>query len=185
HAGVRGYAVDNFIEFDPHNLNQSILMKNLAVFNLREQVRFFNQDFEQFFSDQCDSATNIGVYLYDGAHDYRSQMLGLLLAVPILAKRALIIVDDSNFTAVKQATWDFLAVRPEGRMLFDLPTPGNCNPTFWNGIYVLGWDGERMNGYDGATLRRARQPALLESLHTVQVVNVRKRGERIEVAPAQ
>jgi hypothetical protein len=133
------YAVDNFSEFDRQGTNQAWLRRNLAAFGLLERVRFHNMDFEEFFlSDQLNA--RIGVYVYDGAHDYRSQLLGLLLAVPFLAKRALLIVDDANEPSVKQATWDFLSIRPESRLLLDLPTRGNGDVTFWNGLYVLAWD---------------------------------------------
>jgi hypothetical protein len=44
-------------------------------------------------------------------------LLGLLLAVPILAERALLVIDDDNWSAVRQAAWDFWASRPEGQLL--------------------------------------------------------------------
>jgi protein O-GlcNAc transferase len=72
----------------------------------------------------------IGLYFCDGPQDYRSQLVGLLLAEPFLADRAIIVVDDQNFVAVKQATWDFLVVRTQASVLFELPTPGNCHPSF-------------------------------------------------------
>lgn len=104
------YAADNFSEFDVSGENESILISNLRSFNLESQVNFFNCDFEVFFMDwllaKQDQETEeslgdlfnsrIGVYFYDGAHDYRSQLMALLLVKPFLADQALIIIDDSN-----------------------------------------------------------------------------------------
>jgi hypothetical protein len=103
--------------------------------------------------------------------------------VPLLAERALLVVDDTNCPAPRQATWDFLAARPEARLLLDLPTPGNCHPTFWNGLAVLGWDAAGRSGYDPALLRRGRQPALLESLYALQRVNLKHEGNTLRMLP--
>jgi len=175
------YAADNFSEFDPQGQNSAILMNNLAAFYLGDQVRFHNSHFEEFLLHLRSVPAQFGVYLYDGAHDYRSQLVGLLLAVPHLAQRALIVVDDANMPAVKQATWDFLAARSEARLLLDLPTPANCHPTFWNGLYVLGWDTQDKIGYQWPVIQAARQPGLLGSLDALQRVNVRIRGDKVEV----
>jgi hypothetical protein len=125
----------------------------------------------------------IGLYFYDGPHDYRSQLIGLLRAEPILADRALIIVDDQNFPAVKQATWDFLAVRKEASLLFELPTPANCHPSFWNGLYVLAWDRATCNALDWALLHSRRQPDLLESLDLLQQIKLKRLGGQIVMQP--
>jgi hypothetical protein len=184
HPSRRAYAVDNFSEFDRDGQNHRRLLDNLTAFRLDRQVGFHNQPFEEFFLDRRTDGTRVGVYFYDGAHDYRSQLLGLLLAVPLLAGRALVVVDDSNCAAVKQATWDFLAAFPPCRLLLDLPTPGNGHPSFWNGLFVLGWDRGRPAACDKAALRRARQPALLESLYALQLVNLRVRGNTVEMLRA-
>jgi hypothetical protein len=140
HADCLAYAADNFSEFNTEGQNYSALLRNLAAFGLEGKVRFHNQDFEEFLVGLRHSGPKIGVYFYDGAHDYRSQLMALLLVVPLLAERALLVVDDSNCLGVKQAARDFIAARPECRLLLDLPTPGNGDPSFWNGLYVLGWE---------------------------------------------
>jgi protein O-GlcNAc transferase len=180
----RAWACDNFSEFDPQGLNHTLLLRNLERFGLRGQVDFRNQDFEEFLSGLSRSGPRVGVYLYDGAHDYRAQMLGLLLAVPLLAERALLVVDDSNWPAVQQATWDFMLVRRECRLLFDLPTPRNGDPTWWNGLMVLAWQAGSDNGYDRAALGAARQPALLESLSCLQLVHLQREGNTVRMRPA-
>jgi len=185
HPTRRALAVDNFSEFDPHGDNHVVLRQNLTAFGTERQVEFHAQNFEEYFLQLRSETPRIGVYLYDGAHDYRSQMMGLLLAVPLLADRALLIVDDSNFPAVKQATWDFLTIRRECRLLFDLPTPGNGHSSFWNGVYVLAWDRASRSNYEWPTLQAARQPALLESLDALQLVHLQKRDNSIVMVKAQ
>lgn len=171
HPDRMAYAIDNFSEFDAAHENQPKLMQNLAAFGLDEQVFFCDQDFESFFADLrlLDTTDRIGVYLYDGAHDYRSQLMGLLLAKPFLADRALIIVDDSNWEPVQQANWDFIAAHPQCRLLLDLPTPGNGHPTFWNGLQILSWDVESTDHYDWATLQTASKPAFIQAMSHLSV----------------
>jgi hypothetical protein len=184
HHGRVAYAVDNFALFDPDGSNRARLRANLAAFDLEGRVRFHDQDFGEFLWRQRGRGPRIGVYYYDGAHDYRSQLLGLLLAVPLLAERALVVVDDANWACVKQATWDFLALRPECRPLWELATPGNCHPTFWNGVYVLAWDADNPADTDWVAVQAEAQPALLGSLDALQWVNVRIRQGLVEVTRA-
>jgi hypothetical protein len=168
-APRRALAADNFSEFDPQGHNAQTLRQNLTRFGVAERVAFCPESFEQFF-ERLRSMTaplesrlqaggdggipttredrlkagrqrpRIGVYLYDAAHDYRPQLLGLLFARPFRADRALVIVDDSNESAVQQANRDFVATHAACRLLLDLATPGNGHPTFWNGLQLLAWD---------------------------------------------
>ncbi|MGA7938156.1 MAG: tetratricopeptide repeat protein, partial [Kovacikia sp.] len=163
------YAVDNFSEFDPAGRNLEKLLQNLEAFHLEEQVLFCNQDFEAFFADlrQLQTVDRIGVYLYDGAHDYRSQLMGLLLAKPFLADRALIIVDDSNWDGVQQANWDFIAAHPQCDLLLDLPTPQNGHPTFWNGLQILSWDRQASHNHDWVSLRQKRKTGLIQAIYNL------------------
>jgi hypothetical protein len=148
HPEAKALAVDNFSEFDPDGQNYARLQHNLARFGLEQQVAFQRCAFEDFFRDQRRAPPTLGVYFYDGAHDYRSQLLGLLLAKPFLAAQALVVVDDSNCPAVWQANRDFIATQPECRQVLALPTPGNGHPSFWNGLEVLVWDAARAAGPD-------------------------------------
>ncbi len=143
--GTISYAIDNFSEFNPRGNNQEKLQEHLNQYNLTQQVRFYNQDFEEFFWEQQANGFNkkIGVYLYDGPHDYRSQMVGLLLVKPFLSPQALLIVDDANYADVQQADWDFVAAHPECNLLLERLTPENYYSTFWNGIHLLSWDVEK------------------------------------------
>jgi predicted O-linked N-acetylglucosamine transferase (SPINDLY family) len=170
HQDTMAYAVDNFSEFDPSGENIEKLAENLAKFGLDEQVSFCDQDFEEFFFSlrDFDTEDKIGVYLYDGAHDYRSQLLGLLLVKPFLAEQALIIVDDSNWSAVQQANWDFIAAHPQCQMLLDLPTPKDAHSTFSNGIQVLSWDTKRNYNYDFVEINKQRDKTFIKAIYNLQ-----------------
>jgi predicted O-linked N-acetylglucosamine transferase (SPINDLY family) len=169
HPDRAAYAIDNFSEFDPQGKNLEQLGRNLAAFQMEEQVFFCNQDFEAFFADlrELQSSDRIGVYLYDGAHDYRSQLMGLLLAKPFLADRAVIIVDDSNWDGVQQANWDFIAAHPQCDLLLDLPTPKNGHPTFWNGLQILSWDMQATHSYGWSSLSQKRKIGLLQAIYEI------------------
>ena len=168
HPEQMTYAVDNFSEFDDSGENLEQLSKNLSLFDLEQQVIFCNQDFEEFCFDlkEIDSHLKIGVYFYDGAHDYRSQLLGLLLVKPFLAEKALIIVDDSNWSCVQQANWDFMAAHPQCQLLLDLPTPRDGHCTFWNGIQVFSWDVNQETSYSWSTFaEKFRNKPVIKALY--------------------
>jgi hypothetical protein len=83
----------------------------------------------------------VGVYYYDGPHDYDSQLRGLRGIEPWLARRALVIVDDQDWDDVARATRDYLAAQPRARVLFEIPGEGGDLPQWWAGMAVLGWTG--------------------------------------------
>lgn len=174
------YTVDNFSEYDPYGENYDILMENIEKFNLQEQVYFCNQDFEQFFLDlrEIETLDKIGVYFYDGAQDYRSNLLGLLLAKPFLSSQAVIIVDNTNWGSVRQAIGDFVALNPESRILLELPTPKANHPSFGNGIYILSWDIDRKDSYPKDTLAKLRQKPVIEAIYNLQILE--QKGEDLD-----
>lgn len=51
---------------------------------------------------------SFNVYLFDGPHEYQDQMDGITIAQPALADRYIQIVDDWNWPAVRQGTFDGL-----------------------------------------------------------------------------
>jgi protein O-GlcNAc transferase len=182
HPARRAEAVDNFSEFDPGGVNRAALLRHLELFHLTGRVRFHEEDFERYLlGRRARAGPKFGVYLYDGAHDYRSQLMGLLLAVPHLAGRGLLVVDDANCAAAQQASADFLAACPQSRVLLELPTPGNGHPSFWNGLLVLAWDENCRDGCDYEALSRRRRRALVESIYALQHVGLKREGNVIRL----
>jgi protein O-GlcNAc transferase len=81
----------------------------------------------------------VGVYYYDGAHDYDSQMRGMHAVERWLADEALLVVDDYDWVDVGRATRDYLIAEPRVELLFDLPGVDRGHPQWWDGVAVLGW----------------------------------------------
>jgi len=163
HPEQMAYAVDNLASDDEEKLEQ--LSKNLSLFELEQQVIFANQETEEFFFDlrEIQPEEKIGVYYYAGVKDYRTQLLALTLVTPFLAEQALIIVDDSNYSSVQQACWDFMAAHRECQLLLDLPTPQNGDSTWGNGLQVFSWNVTQEAGYTWSTFA--------ESFHNQPFIN--------------
>ena len=82
---------------------------------------------------------SVGVYYYDGPHDYDSQIRGVRSIEPWLADEALLVVDDFDWEQVDRATRDYLAAQPRARTLFEIGGSGKGQPQWWEGVAVLGW----------------------------------------------
>jgi protein O-GlcNAc transferase len=166
HTQVKAYAADNFSEFDTTGTNLTILRGNLTSFAVADQVEFSDGDFEDLLSQQAfirEVNGSVGAYLYDAAHDYRSQLMGLLLIRPLLAERALLVVDDANWDAVAQATDDFVRVEPACRLELRL-TADSGHASFWNGLDVLSWDRSRLSAEQGQEVTGTRRAGLLRAM---------------------
>jgi predicted O-methyltransferase YrrM len=83
----------------------------------------------------------VGVYYYDAAHDYESQLRGLQIVEPQLAPGALMIVDDTDWERVDRAVADYLAQQPLARRLITIDGKDRGQPWWWEGMQVLVWDG--------------------------------------------
>ena len=160
------YLVDNLMEVDPSGEKSAAIDRVLSKFGLENQVVFCNQHFEQFFAEyrSLELPEKIGVFFYDGAADYRSIFLALLLVKPFLADKALIIVDDTNWTPAQQATWDFVQANPQSHLVLDLPTPQDGHPTFWNGLRILNWDSNHSYNYDWQILQQFRNSDFINAI---------------------
>ncbi|MDQ3805077.1 MAG: class I SAM-dependent methyltransferase [Acidobacteriota bacterium] len=137
-AGMVGNAekacigVDNFSEFGAPR------RRFFAGFNQRKSPnhRFYEMDYADYFGSVHEGP--IGFYIYDGSHDYENQLRGLRVAEPFFAKGCVVMVDDTNWDAPRQATLDFVAGSSYGyQVLLDETTYANVHPTLWNGLMIL------------------------------------------------
>jgi predicted O-methyltransferase YrrM len=97
----------------------------------------------------------VGVYYYDAAHDYRSQVRGLRMIEPYLADEALLIVDDTDWDQVGRAVRDYLAGQPRAKRLVTLDGKDRGQPWWWEGVQILRWRGAtRRSGGAGPTARQ-------------------------------
>lgn len=143
------FGVDNFSQFDVERKNYDLVTRTAAGLGLTN-VRLINRDYEDAFVHLREHIENrkLGVYFVDGPHDYRSQLMCLLLAVPYMASQSVILVDDCNYPHVRLATRDFLVTHPEFKLAFEAYTPGHpmnaqeavqieYRNGWWNGVHVL------------------------------------------------
>lgn len=149
HRGVACFGIDNFSILDPEG-------RNLAIYNERAEklkaanATLINLDFEDALDTLRDHIGDrkVAVFFVDGAHDYRSQLIALLLGKRFLHERAVVVVDDANYPDVRQSTADFLRSHDEFKMVFEAYSeghPANLDPStlsraeagWLNGIHVL------------------------------------------------
>ncbi|AFZ14218.1 Tetratricopeptide TPR_2 repeat-containing protein [Crinalium epipsammum PCC 9333] len=141
------------------------LTSAVSLYNLDEQIILTEQPAAEFFGElrQISPETKIGVYVYAGAHDYRSQLLALQLVKPLLAPQALIIAFGSKYSTAQQAHWDFLTTTPQAQLLLELPA--TVQNTWGEGIQIFSWDIEQDYSYDGSDLtENHRSQIVIEAL---------------------
>lgn len=141
--------IDDFSLFNPSGDNRRRVEEVLVEHGL-DHVELLDMDaevalgsFGERFPDR-----RIGLLFVDGGHDHRSQLIALLLARRHLADGAVIVIDDTNYRHVRQATEDFLRTFPEFALVAQAGTashPANMGATeeeavrrgWWNGVQVL------------------------------------------------
>ena len=135
------FACDNFSQFDDNSFD--IVQQNLAKYDLKDRVVFYNCDFLESF-DPSRLPVPIGLYFYDGAHDFTSQYEAIKRIEPFLADEALVLVDDwrhaeDSGSYAKSATVRAAAESTaEWDLLYELPARFNGDRAmWWNGVGVL------------------------------------------------
>ena len=138
------FGIDNFSQFDEDGKNFGLVRsraKELALDN----YEVINRDFEEALLNLGDfiGERKLGVYFVDGPHDYRSQLLCLEMAKGYMADQGVIVIDDCNYVHVRQATYDFIRMNPEYKLVYQAYSEhhphqvGSPNNKWWNGINVL------------------------------------------------
>lgn len=186
--GIKAFGIDNFAFFDPDGKNLGIVNDRMHRLGIKN-ASIINEDYEDALED-LDSRTGhrkIGLCFIDGPHDYRSQLMCLLLTRKYLAEEAVIVVDDSNYRHVRQANSDFLTTNPEFRLIFEAYTkahPTNLSGSekeearmgWWNGVNVIIKDREGVfNRIFPPTLRKRTLFENDHFLHTVQLPEALKK----------
>lgn len=142
------YGIDNFAYHDPDGTNERIVRQRAEALGL-SNWHILNMDFEVAL-DRIDELVPepVGLYLIDGPHDYRAQLICLGFAADKVAPGGVVVVDDANYRHVRQATADFLKMRPDFKLIFESYTakhPHNMSKAeeaearggWWDGIHVL------------------------------------------------
>ena len=84
--------------------------------------------------------SSVGVWYYDAAHDFDSQVRGLRIAEPLLVPGALLIVDDTDWDRVERAMDAYLAEQPRATRILTIDGKTRGQPQWWEGMQVLRWD---------------------------------------------
>jgi len=113
------FACDDFSEFGGP---RAALLETLARFTAPGQVRFHDVDFRQFLAAAPWAPAPVGVYFYDGGHDFDDQFIALQAMLPHLARDAAILVDDTNWRHVRAANELFAHHVPGFSLVRDLRT---------------------------------------------------------------
>ncbi len=112
---------------------------NLTRFGLGRPEIVVGDAFELVPGGALDG-TRVGVWYYDAAHSYESQIDGLRMAEPLLAPGALLIVDDTDWEDVERALDAYLEEQPRARRILSLEGNTRGAPQWWEGMQVLVWD---------------------------------------------
>lgn len=143
------FGIDNFATLDPEGTNRAIVDDRISRFEATN-ANLINLDFEAALESLGDhiGERKVAVYLVDGPHDYRSQLVCLTLIQPFLHDNAVIVIDDANYPDVRWSTRDFLLAFPDFRLAFDSYSPDHpanmdsetkaaFENTWLNGVHVL------------------------------------------------
>ena len=127
--------IDNFSQFDGP---KEIFIKNFNKYK-REQHKFYEEDYLNFFKSFEKKSKFIDFYFYDGEHSYDNQYKNLEIADQFLKKNSIILIDDANFADVYNGTMDFINKSNSNyKILKQIKTANNhCHPSYWNGIIIL------------------------------------------------
>lgn len=138
---VKAWAFDNFSEFDgpidkfKNNIERFIPDANLT---------FKQEDF--FEADLSELENQIDVYLYDGPHEREFHRKAIVKAWPTLAPESIVIIDDWNWSWVREGTYQgLLDVGASIVKIWEIRhtwdnthTPeGTRDLEFWNGIAIF------------------------------------------------
>ena len=114
---------------------------NVSAFGLANRATYIPGSVPEAYSAL--SIPPVGVFLFDGGKQTGEEAYqGIKGVLPLLAERAIIILDDANTAQIRTAAWHLCREYPERcAIVLDIPTPANAYPGFWNGIMALGWIG--------------------------------------------
>lgn len=139
-AAMLGNTVD-FVGIDDFSFrdgNRELLERNLGRFDAHGATILEGDAFELVPGGAL-AGRRVGVYYYDAAHDYDSQVRGLRMIEPFLADEALVIVDDSDWEHVARADRDYLAAQPRAELVLEIRGNDHGNPGWWEGVHLIRW----------------------------------------------
>jgi predicted O-methyltransferase YrrM len=140
-ASMLGNEDRQFVGIDSfgfRDANLETVEENLDRFGLPRPELVVGDAFELVPAGALDGIA-VGVWYYDAAHDYDSQVQGLRIAEPLLVRGALLIVDDTDWQNVARAMDDYLAQQPRAERILTIEGKSRGAPQWWEGMQVLRW----------------------------------------------
>ncbi len=118
-------------------LAKQALYRNIERYRDRSaRIVFHHTTSSRLFREQRIPAP-IGVYFYDGDHSFAGTYHGVVAAEPILAHRAVLLVDDWNDKVIRAATREALRASQLG-VLWERELDGDHSEKgWWNGLGVF------------------------------------------------
>jgi len=135
---ARFVALDNF-SFDGSSRER--LEGTLADFGLAGRGSIVEGDAQRSLEAGALGPDPVGVLYYDGDHSTEATLAALRRAPAHLAPRALVIVDDSDWERVAEATRTFAAEEPRATLALEIDGRARAQPWWWDGMHVIAWDG--------------------------------------------
>jgi predicted O-methyltransferase YrrM len=129
------YAVENFRGFGmERNDAVAALRDNLRRWGVADRLTLIEGDCFEVLRGRRAPAEPVGVYFYDGSHGRLAHYLAIGTVEPLLADRALVLIDDTSWSRVRSATHAYVARHPGYRLLLDMRSDRPGEPRWWNGM---------------------------------------------------
>jgi predicted O-methyltransferase YrrM len=140
-ASLLGNEDKRVVGVDTFGMGEASLEKvesNLKRFGLPRPEILVGDAFELVPAGAIEERS-VGVWYYDAAHNFDSQVLGLRIAEPLLVDGALMIVDDTDWSNVDRAMDAYLADQPRASRILTIDGKSRGQPQWWEGMQVLVW----------------------------------------------
>jgi predicted O-methyltransferase YrrM len=124
--------------FSMEGSDRATIEANLARFGV--PARVVEGEVRETLRSGALAGTRIGVFYYDAEHTPDALLGALELVESLLAPRALIVVDDSDWERVARAIEDYLAGQPRASLAVHLHGKEHGAPQWWEGVQVLCWE---------------------------------------------
>jgi predicted O-methyltransferase YrrM len=142
-AATLGNEDKRVVGIDTFGMGEASLEKveaNLERFGLPRPEILVGNAFE-LVPEGAIEERSVGVWYYDAAHDFDSQVAGLRIAEPLLVPGGLMIVDDTDWEDVERAMDAYLAEQPSATRILTVDGKSRGRPQWWEGMQVLRWNG--------------------------------------------
>lgn len=142
---ARGYAIDDdsMDEYDGDGRKSAdVWRENVTRHGMQDRATYIAGRVPDVWRrPHLTDGAPVGVYLFDGDKStVEAAYAGLEGVIPLLARRAVILLDDANTQQIRRAAYLMTHHHPTYCCkVFDFPTPANCWSSFWNGMIVLLW----------------------------------------------